>query len=203
LSALRAQLHPHFLFNALNAAVALVRASEIAAGVEVLSNLADVLRHLLRNGDMPESPLGDEVLFLERYLEIERARFRDRLAVAVHVPQELRGAVVPSLVLQPLVENALRHGLGGVVVGVGRVTVTASAADNVLHLTVADNGVGLPPDWTLDGLSGVGLRNTRARLAHLYGSRARLSLTRGHPGGTVANLTLPLSFVPYTPPASA
>ena len=191
LSALRAQLHPHFLFNALNAAVGLVRAREPEEGVRVLTHLSELLRHLLQDTASQEIPLRDELALLDRYLAIERARFGERLTTSVGVVDGVGNALVPSMVLQPLVENAVRHGVARREAPV-HVRIEAFAESNRLHLRVTDDGPGLPIGWTLDGATGVGLKNTRARLAALYGAGGCLDLDRAAGGGVQADVMIPL-----------
>ncbi|HTD63051.1 MAG TPA: histidine kinase, partial [Gemmatimonadaceae bacterium] len=191
LSALRAQLHPHFLFNALNAAVGLVRAREPEEGVRVLTDLSELLRHLLQDTTSQEIPLRDELALLYRYLAIERARFGERLTTSVDAVDGVGNALVPSMVLQPLVENAVRHGVARREAPV-HVRIEAFAESNRLHLRVTDDGPGLPIGWTLDGATGVGLKNTRARLAALYGAGGSLDLERAAGGGVQADILIPL-----------
>jgi two-component system, LytTR family, sensor kinase len=207
LAVLRAQLEPHFLFNALNTAVSLVRAGEPTAGVDVLTRLADVLRHLL-DRVAQETSLADELRLLDSYLGIARARFGARLAVSVDIPEELGDAVVPGLALQPLVENALRHGVGrredGGHVWVDGWTPPRDAVDSpaVLYLRVRDDGPGFGESAATDDASGddaapaaggVGLRNLRDRLERLYGPHAAgLSLRDRAGGGAEVTLWLPL-----------
>ncbi len=191
LSALRAQLHPHFLFNALNAAVGLVRAREPEEGVRVLTHLSELLRHLLLDTTSQEIPLRDELALLDRYLAIERARFGERLTTTVGAVDGIGDALVPSMVLQPLVENAVRHGVARREAPV-HVRIEAFAESNRLHLRVTDDGPGLPVGWTLDRATGVGLKNTRARLAALYGGDGCLGLDRAIGGGVQANIIIPL-----------
>ena len=166
LEALQRQLHPHFLFNTLNTISALMHRNVHAAD-EMLVQLSDLLRLTLDRIGTQQVPLKDEVDFLRKYLEIERTRFGDRLQVTIEVEPEVLDAPVPNLVLQPLVENALRHGIGPRV-GVGRVDVNARHVGGDLMLTVCDNGVGLSPDKLNALHSGVGLSNTRSRLETLY-----------------------------------
>jgi hypothetical protein len=197
LEALQHQLHPHFLFNTLNAAVGLVRIENGPAAIQVLTRLSDILRHLLHGTIEPEIALEEEVAFLDRYLEIERVRFSHRLLVTVSVPEHLRRALVPNLVLQPLVENAIRHGLGADAQA-GRVAISASSVDGRLTLSVTNDGPGLPGGWTLERSAGVGLSNTRSRLSHLYGDTATLTLSNV-PRGVKAEVTIPLRFAQPTP----
>jgi two-component system LytT family sensor kinase len=192
LAVLRAQLHPHFLFNALNTAVSLVRANQPEAGVHVLTHLADLLRQLV-HGVEQEVTLREELQMLESYIEIERARFGDRLNIEVSVPSPLLDAYVPGLVLQPLVENAVRHGIGRLEAA-GRVTIDASASNDVLRLRVRDDGPGFALDAPAAEPPGVGIANTRARLARLYGEAGTIAMHNGAGGGAEVVVTLPLRF---------
>lgn len=192
LAALRAQLHPHFLFNALNAATTLVHRDATAADA-VLTQLGDLLRHALRSDARHETPLRDELELLDRYLGIMHVRFGDQLTVRRHIPAALADALVPSFVLQPLVENALEHGVSRLD-GPGCVDISAARDGDTLLLSVRDNGSARQDDRH-EGL-GIGLANTRARLAALYGTRARLDLTPHPDGGMEAALRLPLRHVP-------
>ena len=195
LSALRAQLHPHFLFNALNAAVGLVRAREPEEGVLVLTHLSELLRHLLQDTTNAEISLREELALLDRYIAIERARFGGRFTTSMNDMDGLGQALVPSLVLQPLVENAVRHAVARREAPV-HVRIEAFAESDRLHLRVMDDGPGLPVGWTLDGVTGVGLKNTRGRLAALYGDQGSLDITRGKNGGVQADITIPLRMAP-------
>jgi two-component system, LytTR family, sensor kinase len=194
LAVLRAQLHPHFLFNALNTAVSLVRANQPEAGVHVLTHLADLLRQLV-HGVEQEVTLREELRMLDSYLEIERARFGSRLAIVVDVPQALLDAYVPGLVLQPLVENALRHGVGKRDAP-GHVWVDARARGDTLELLVRDDGPGFALDAAAGERPGVGIGNTRARLTKLYGDAGVLALHNGANGGAEVVASLPLRFTP-------
>lgn len=194
LGALRMQLHPHFLFNSLNAITVLVRDQDTAAASRMLELLSDVLRQVLRTDQTHEVSLADELSFLERYLAIEQVRFSDRLRVELAVEDSLEDAAVPAFLLQPLVENALRHGISRRD-DAGRIEISAREVDDVLVLEVRDDGPGVTADGgNRDESNGVGLRNVRERLATLYGANASLRLQsptlEGH--GTVAVVTLPL-----------
>ncbi len=167
----------------------------------MLEGLSGLLREVLRPDAGHEAPLADEVAFARRYLDVERARFPDRLRVRVDVEAGLGDALVPRLVLQPLVENALRHGIGRRL-GAGRLEIGARRAGaGAVELWVADDGAGLPSDWDDDDGFGVGLANTAARLAELYGPAAALSVHPAPGGGAVARVRLPLSRAPHAPGA--
>ena len=189
LGALKAQLQPHFLFNTLNAIVSLVRQGRNAQAETMLGRLADLLRAVLEDASAQEVPLRRELDYARTYLAIEQVRFEDRLRVDFEVEPGVLDALVPHLVLQPIVENALRHGLGRSA-SAGRVAIRARRDGERLVLVVDDDGPGLaPPDPRRP--PGIGLVNTRARLARLYGDVASLELVEARPHGVTVTLTLP------------
>jgi signal transduction histidine kinase len=186
LDALRRQLDPHFLFNTLNAVSTLVERDP--RGVRrMIARLSELLRHSLEGADVPEIPLRQELALLDCYLDIMRVRFQGRLSVEMHVDGCALNCLVPSLILQPLVENAIRHGVERVR-GMGRIEVWSVVDGETVTLRVVDNGPGVT-----DATSrwGVGLRNTVARLERLYGGRTRFTLQAAVGGGTVAEVQLP------------
>ena len=185
LNALRAQLNPHFLFNTLNAVSTLVDEDPPGAR-RMIARLSDLLRHTLGEGDEQEISLARELEMLRRYLDIMEVRFQGKLEVSIESESALDDALVPNLVLQPIVENAFRHGLA-LMQTVGRVAVRAVRENGDLILTVRDNGGGPVNDVR----EGVGLRNTRARLAQLYGVRAGLALTADEGGGALVEIRVP------------
>ncbi|MEN8375406.1 MAG: histidine kinase [Gemmatimonadota bacterium] len=187
--ALRRDLHPHFLYNALQSAAGLVREGAPERAADMIGALDELLAASLRRDDEPKVTLADELALLDRYLAIETVRFEDRLRVRRDVEQGLEGSLVPTLLLQPLVENAVRHGVAMQVDPV-TVRITARAVGGRLQLTVEDDGPG-PPDDPASS-NGIGLANTRARLRHLYGTEARVELARGETSGAVARVELPL-----------
>jgi sensor histidine kinase YesM len=189
LEALRMQINPHFLFNTLNAISVLALKGEKHTVVRTLTLLSDLLRISLEHSEQLV-PLRDEVSFLERYLEIEQTRFRDRLSVRILVPEELLDAEVPSLVLQPLVENAIRHGIAKKP-GAGRIEVSARAVGDRLELVVQDNGPGIHESPERAGM-GIGMANTRARLEQLYAGEQLLELENAPEGGARVRMVLPL-----------
>ena len=188
LSALRMQLNPHFLFNTLHTIAAFVREHDERQAVELIERLGDVLRHVLRSSNELEAPLAGEIEFLKKYLEIEQARFGDRLEVSFAIAADVTTALVPQLIVQPLVENALRHGLAPRAEP-GKLAVTAHRDDGSLCVRVSDDGLGLREGW--DAEDGLGLRNVRARLSRMYGAAGRLLLSSPAGGGVVATVTLP------------
>jgi two-component system LytT family sensor kinase len=188
LAALRMQLEPHFLFNALNSVSSLVHRDPDGAE-RMLARLGDFLRLTLDDSMPQKVELRQELEFLERYLDIERVRFSDRLSVVLDVPAELLDARVPYLILQPLVENAIRHGLAERA-GPGRIVVRASLRATQLRVEVEDDGPGLR-SWHLPAKLGVGLSNIRARLDQLYGRAASLNVEGGSAGGVRVTVALP------------
>jgi two-component system, LytTR family, sensor kinase len=190
LNALRAQLNPHFLFNTLNAVSTLVDEDPPGAR-RMIARLSDLLRHTLGEGDEQEITLVREVEMLRRYMDIMEVRFQGKLEVSIETDASLDDALVPNLVLQPLVENAFRHGLAQMQT-VGRVEVRAVRDNGDLVLAVRDNGCGLAKELR----EGVGLTNTRARLAQLYGERQRLVLTAAEGGGALVEVRLPYHTAP-------
>ena len=187
---LQTQLHPHFLFNALNSVLPLVFRDREAAA-RTISRLEELLRRSLEADAAQLVPLSRELEFLEMYVEIQTTRFQDRLKVAFDVPPELSSARVPNLILQPLVENAIKHGVSAQP-GCGRVEISARNEEGMLVLRVRDDGPGLG-DAPRPGGSGLGLANTRARLEQLYGSDQRLHLENVAAGGLEVTLGLPFS----------
>jgi LytS/YehU family sensor histidine kinase len=188
------QLDPHFLFNALNTISSHVERNPKLTRL-MIEHLGDLLRMSLETKDRQEVPLNEEIAFLEHYLAIQRIRFGTQLQVRVEVDAAVRFALTPALVLQPLVENAIRHGISRRASG-GTVTVTAAAKGEKLEIRVADDGLGLPPGWTLEGGAGLGLSVTRERIAGLY-ARGTSSFTvrpRAE-GGTVVEMILPLRTI--------
>jgi two-component sensor histidine kinase len=190
LSALRMELNPHFLFNALNGIAGLVRLREHETAVRMLAQLGDMLRETLTGTGTAEVPLEDDLALLDRYIELEQMRFRDRLTVERSIDADVHDALVPPLLLQPLVENALRHGVGGAA-GAVRLTISARRENGTLTLTIADSGAGVRPHPPSSRPNGVGLANTRARLAQLYGLNGTLALRNADGGGAIAEVRMP------------
>lgn len=200
LAALRARLEPHFLFNALNGIAALALRGEGPRVAEALGRLSELLRASLDDALPQEIALARELELLERYLEIQRLRFPDRLSVVREIAPEALGASVPSLLLQPLVENAVQHGVAAR--GGGAVTLVARREGNTLAIEVRDSGPGFSNGNASRGL-GVGLASTRERLAVLYGAAQSLETSDGPAGGGVVRLRLPFRAAAPGTPAGA
>ncbi len=193
LQALRAQLNPHFLFNALNSIVTLI-GRDPAAAENMTVRLSELLRATLAAGDVQETTLEQEIALTARYLEIEQVRFADRLTVHWDIAEEVRPARVPAFALQPLVENAIRHGISRRA-GPGEVTIIARRENVDLVLTTRDDGVGVSSTSPSDG-AGIALANLRARLARLHGTDASLTLHARGSGGTDAIVRFPFRTNP-------
>ena len=189
LQALQQQLHPHFLFNTLHTISALMHRDTEAADA-MLARLSDLLRLTLDRLGIQEIPLKEELDFLEKYLEIERTRFGERLIVNMAIEPETLDVSVPNLILQPLVENAIRHGIAPRIGG-GRLHIVARRTGNRLWLMVRDNGPGLPAA-KLDALNkGVGVSNTRSRLQHLYPGTHKFEFHQPSDGGLAVTIEIP------------
>ncbi len=190
LQTLRSQLRPHFLFNALNTVSAVLEENPRRAR-RVLGRLADLLRGSLRTDGPPEVPLHHEMDLVSAYLEVEQERFGSRLAVALEMAPEVADAAVPSFLLQPLVENAVRHGIAPRE-GPGRVAIRASRRNGDLELVVEDDGLGLPAGPLREG---VGIGNTRRRLTELYGRADCLEIRPGAAAGLIVSIRLPFRAI--------
>jgi two-component system, LytTR family, sensor kinase len=192
LQALRLHLEPHFLFNALNSISSEVEQDPELAR-EMISDLGALLRQSLECQDKSEIPLSRELALLDHYLSIQKIRFGDRMNVKLEIEPDTLSAEVPSMLLQPLIENAIRHGIERKRTG-GRIIISASKVGTELQLSVADNGPGLPRDWTLERSIGHGLRVTLERLAAIYPDLASecLSIGRRARGGTQVMIRIPL-----------
>jgi len=191
LQALKMQLHPHFLFNTLHSISALVHKDANAAD-RMIARLGDFLRLTLENSGAQEVSLSQEIEFLKCYLEIERIRFEDRLTVQMQIEPQTLDARLPNLILQPIVENAIRHGIAPRTSS-GRIEIEARRLNGTLQVQVTDNGPGLASDSNSGTIvkEGVGLANTQARLKQLYGDRHRLDLANTARGGLTVTLEIP------------
>jgi signal transduction histidine kinase len=188
LRALQAQLEPHFLFNTLNAISTLVVERQNADAAMMIARLSDFLRLTLDTADTPEIPVAEELEFVRRYLEIEQVRFGSRLRVTIDAPPEAMSGMVPALLLQPLVENAVKHGVLTSEHG-GSISVSVTRSNGALVLCVADDGPGMPKDRI--AVHGIGLSNTATRLRELYGDDSRFSLSPSSPNGLSVTIEIP------------
>jgi signal transduction histidine kinase len=193
LNALRMQLDPHFLFNALNTISSQVeRDPKLARGM--IEHLGDLLRMSLDSKNRPEIPLAEEIAFLDHYLAIQKIRFGDQLKIDIQIQPDVKYATVPCLLVQPLVENAIKHGTSKRSTG-GQVTLSAHRVGKELEISIFDDGVGLPPGWSMDTSAGIGLSVTRERIASLHpNGRSHFSVHRRAVGGTEVRISLPLRF---------
>jgi two-component system LytT family sensor kinase len=191
LQALKMQLQPHFLFNTLHSISALVRKDPDAAD-RMIARLGDFLRLTLDSAGAQEVSLQQEIEFLKCYLEIERLRFKDRLTVSMQIEQQALSARLPNLILQPIVENAIRHGISPRT-GPGHIEIQARRFNGTLQVQVTDNGIGLPSNGNTGRIfkEGIGLSNTQARLQQLYGAEQRLDLANTTRGGLTVTLEIP------------
>lgn len=187
LQALQMQLNPHFLFNTLNSVSALMH-QDVGAADRMIARLSELLRYALESTDSQEVPLSEELHFLDRYLEIQQCRFGSRLTVQREIQPDALTGMVPTLVLQPLVENAIRHGIAPRA-RPGCITLRAYRNGESLVLEVGDNGVGLQGKAQIE--EGIGLSNTRARLQQLYDEAHRFAFSEGNDGGLVVTLEIP------------
>jgi two-component system, LytTR family, sensor kinase len=186
LNALRKQIEPHFLFNTLSAVSGLVRENRNEAAVSMIAGLSDFLRRVLEDSDRQQVTLAEELEFAQKYLDIQKVRFAERLEVSVSVPGELVLAQVPSLILQPMVENAIKHGIAKRVQG-GAIRIAAVRSNGRLTLSVYNDGPSLPAEWQ----KGIGISNVRTRLQGLYGDAFEWSMRNREPDGVEVSLSLP------------
>jgi sensor histidine kinase YesM len=191
LAALRGQVEPHFMFNTLNAIAALVRDHRNDAAVSMIVGLSEFLHRTLEGSDRAEVTLAEEVEYLQRYLDIQKARFGDRLQVTLDIPANLLQAQVPNLLLQPLVENAIKHGIANRVDG-GTVRVAGTRIDGRLQLSIYNDSSSLATDWQATNI-GLGIGNLRTRLQILHAGKSSLQVRRAGTSGVEAVVTLPFA----------
>ena len=194
LNALRQEIEPHFLFNTLNAVAGLVREGRNDVAVSMIAGLSDFLRRVLEDSTRQQVPLGEEMEFAQKYLDIQKVRFAERLQFSVDVPRELYVAQVPSLILQPMVENAVKHGIAKRAQG-GSIRIVASRCNGMLTLSVCNDGPSLPAGWEMTR-SGIGISNVRTRLQALYGDTFELSMRNRNTGGVEVSVSMPFAVIP-------
>ena len=191
LRALRAQINPHFLFNSLNSIAALITA-EPEAAEEMIIRLAKIFRHVLTYHDRPFSSVNEEISFLQTYLEIEKVRFGDRLQITFEIEESISLLAIPTFILQPLVENSLKHGLGPKV-GENLLTIRGRQVTDHIELTVEDNGVGANVSSSSRNSTGLGLRNVEERLQTVYRGDAQFSFESVPRLGSRAQILIPIT----------
>jgi two-component system LytT family sensor kinase len=191
LSALRRQIEPHFLFNTLNSIAGLVREKRNEAAVTMIVELSDFMRRVLEDSNRQEVPLGEELEFTRKYLEIQKVRFVERLQCTMNVPSELLPAQVPMLILQPIVENAIKHGIAKRVQG-GALRILASRSNGMLTLSVYNDGPSLPAIGEKIP-SGIGISNMRTRLQSLYGNNFILDMRNQGSTGVEVSVSVPFN----------
>jgi two-component sensor histidine kinase len=194
LNALRRQIEPHFLFNTLNAIAGLVREERNDAAVSMIAELSDFLRRVVEDSDRQQVPLEEELKFTQKYLDIQKVRFAERLQFSVEVPPELLSAQVPSLILQPMVENAVKHGIAKRAQG-GAIGIAAERFNGRLTLRVSNDGPSLPAGWE-NSQTGIGMMNVQTRLRGLYGDAFEFSLRNREPEGVEASVSVPFVTSP-------
>jgi hypothetical protein len=194
LNALRRQIEPHFLFNTLNAIAGLIREERNDAAISMIAELSDFLRKVIDDSSRQEVPLGEELAFALKYLDIQKVRFAERLQVSVSVPNELFSARVPSFILQPMVENAVKHGVSKRAQG-GAIRISALPCDKKITLRVYNDGPSLPNGWE-QSRSGIGLANVRTRLRSLYGESFELNIRNQAPSGVEVSISVPWQELP-------
>jgi signal transduction histidine kinase len=192
LEALRLEIQPHFLFNTLNSIAALIRLKDHDGALKMLLGLSDMMRSTIERPKNQLVTLSAEIEFVKRYVDLQHARFADRLHVRYEIEDRCNEVTVPTFLLQPLVENALRHGAAPRATTC-HVQIGATADSGRLRLWVKDDGVGLPHDFDLARDAGTGLSNTRSRLAQLYGAAASFDVRAGDAAGTIVEIALPFS----------
>jgi two-component system LytT family sensor kinase len=189
LNALRRQIEPHFLFNTLNAIAGLVREKRNDTAVSMIAGLSDFLRRVVQDSDRQQVPLQAELEFTRKYLDIQKVRFAERLEFSVDVAEELLLAQVPSLILQPMVENAVKHGISKRAQG-GAIRIAAFCNNGTLTMRVYNDGPALPNGWEANQ-SGIGISNVRTRLQSLYGDAFELSMHNQEPDGVEVSCSVP------------
>jgi two-component system LytT family sensor kinase len=194
LHALRQQIEPHFLFNTLNSVAGLVRERRNDSAVIMIAELSDLMRRMLDDSTRQQVPLQEEMEFAQKYLDIQKARFADRLQINIDVPGELRLAQVPSLILQPMVENSIKHGIAKRAQG-GTIRIAASRSNGMLTLSVFNDGPSLPVNWETMR-PGIGISNVRTRLQTLYGDACDICMRNQSSGGVEVSVSLPFLVSP-------
>jgi LytS/YehU family sensor histidine kinase len=195
LDALRLEVQPHFLFNTLNSIAALIRMQDNAGALKMLLGLGDLMRITVDRPTAHVVPLASEMDFLQRYVDLQQTRFADRLNVVYRIDEDCRSVPVPTFMLQPLVENAIRHGVTPRTQPC-HLEIGASRAGGRLRLWITDDGAGLPVGFALASHAGTGLRNTQSRLRQIYGDGAAFTVAASSPSGTRVEIVIPAAAAP-------
>ncbi len=190
LTALKMQLHPHFFFNTLNVISVLIRKQENDLAVEMISRLSKFLRYTLEKTTTQEVPLREELNAIDLYLEIQKVRFQDNLILKRTISPEVLDTLVPTLILQPLIENALQHGISKRENG-GILELSAERMNGSVHIRISDNGPGISANHADFKQFGIGLQNSESRLQKLYGSKSLFEIFPGQDGGTTVHIAIP------------
>ena len=190
LQTLKMQLHPHFLFNALNTISMMVRSQKNTAAVQMISGLGDLLRHSLALDEEQFTPFSQEMKLIQKYLDIEKVRFKDTLNVEIAIPPETQEALIPSLLLQPLLENAFKHGIAHQL-GESELRISSWKEEDQLHLEIYNTGPLLPHNWKGESAPGIGLSNTRTRLTQLYADQFELNISNANEKGVLVHISIP------------
>ena len=191
LDALKVQLQPHFLFNTLNTISMLVRQKDEQTATSILAKLGDLLRYVLENREVHWVELKKEIEFVEKYLSIESIRFQNRLKYSISLDPSTENVLIPDLLLQPIVENALKHGLSGSTKG-GMIIIKTLRNDDYIEISISDNGVGFNPRIKAKQTTGIGLKNIEERIHNLYPGEASFRITSAPNEGTKVNFVLPV-----------
>jgi LytS/YehU family sensor histidine kinase len=192
LSSLKMKLQPHFIFNTLQSINVLMLDKQTESASEMISRLAHLLRHSIDMEDTQMVTVENELSIIQNYLAIEEIRFKDRLKLEKDIDPLVEKAVIPGLILQPLIENSVKHGIANKI-GPGRICIKINRVDNSLKITVNNDGPGLPSNWNLDTHSGFGLQVTKKRLKLIYGNNYSFSVKNSEKGGVCAEIKIPFS----------
>lgn len=191
LEGLKNNLHPHFLFNTLNTVSMLIRQNKSDKSIELIAKLGELLRYMLENRENNWSTLGQEIEIIKQYLDIEKIRFQKRLTYIVNIPEKHYSQKIPDLLLQPLIENSIKHGLKDTTEN-GKISISSSVKDKLMCLSIRDNGSGFNTEQMKEGF---GLRSTRERLKKLYNGDAYIDIRSAPSKGSIVNISIPLDSI--------
>ncbi|OJJ15708.1 hypothetical protein BKI52_38145 [marine bacterium AO1-C] len=201
LQTLTQQLQPHFLFNTLHSIASLVRTQQNNLAIQMIADFSELLRHTIQQGEENFATIETEVAFIEKYLNIEKIRFQDRLEVSIQISNDVKAMLVPSLILQPFIENAIKHGIGSKSDN-GYIGLVIKLLDGQLDIQIRDNGAGLSKGWKLSENQGIGLSNSLHRMEKIYNQSFSLTLENHPDGGVLAHIQLPAQAQIQTKPTA-